>query len=250
MWKEETTMKKRVAHVLGIMLAVAMLTGCGGKDGAAPSGNTEGSGQADSAVTATDSGQSAEQESPEVTVDSGQDPEQDGAGTATDPEQGDKQTGGEGSQEAGGQISEEKAKKIALKDAGVTEDELSGLRIKLEQDDGVQKYEVEFYVGNKEYDYDIDAASGEIRSKDTEIEDDFRDGTASGVSLSEKEAIRIALKKVPGATKKDVNIHLDKEDGRQVYEGEIHYKTWEYEFEIDAENGKILSWDKESIYDD
>ncbi len=243
-------MKKRVVYVLGMVLAVAMFTGCGGKDGATPVGNAEGSGQADSVAAATDSGQNAEQGSSGTVADSGQNTEQDDAGGETDSQQGDRQEGGEKPQEATGQISEEKAKKIALKDAGVTEDGLSGLRIKLERDGGVQKYEVEFYVGNKEYDYDIDAVSGEIRSKDMDIEADFRDGTVSGVSLSEKEVIRIALKKVPGATKKDVRIHLEKEDGRQVYEGEIHYKTWEYEFEIDAENGEILSWDKESIYND
>ena len=32
------------------------------------------------------------------------------------------------------------------------------------------EYEVEFYAGNKEYDYDIDAMTGAIRSMDQDCE--------------------------------------------------------------------------------
>ncbi len=65
-------------------------------------------------------------------------------------------------------ISEEEAKNIALKDANLTESEISGLRIKQERDDGIQKYEVDFYSNSREYDYDIDAISGKILEKEEE----------------------------------------------------------------------------------
>ena len=56
-------------------------------------------------------------------------------------------------------------------------------------------------------------------------------------------AKNIALKKVPGANNSHVKeIHLDRENGRMVYEGEIYYNGWEYEFDIDAVTGAIVKW--------
>ena len=54
----------------------------------------------------------------------------------------------------------------------------------------------------------------------------------------------IALSRVPGANSSHVrNLHLDREDGRMVYEGKIYYNGLEYEFDIDAVTGKIVKWD-------
>lgn len=146
-------------------------------------------------------------------------------------------------------ISEEEAKAIALKDAGIKESEVTNIRVKLEKDDGVQEYEVDFYAGNKEYDYDINASTGEIISKDMDIDDDFQNNSSSGTSnqpsVTEAEAKKIALAKVPEATEKDLRMHLDYEDGKQVYEGSIVYGGMEYDFEIDANSGTILEWEQE-----
>ena len=146
-------------------------------------------------------------------------------------------------------ISENEAKSIALKDAGITEDQTSGIRVKLERDDGVQQYEVEFYAGDKEYDYEIDAVTGNILNKDMDIEDDFQKSGTSDASISEGEARKIALNEVSGAGENDIRIHQDKDDGRTIYEGTIIYKERKYEFEIDATTGTFLEWSAESIYD-
>ena len=69
------------------------------------------------------------------------------------------------------QIDEAKALQIALDDAQVSEADITNKRVSLEFDDGVQEYEVDFYVGNQEYDYDIDAKTGAIRSKDMDVDD-------------------------------------------------------------------------------
>ena len=75
----------------------------------------------------------------------------------------------------------DEAKEIVLKDAGVSEKDISGIRIKLEKDDGIWQYEVDFYAGDKEYDYNIDADTGKILSKDMEIDDDlYWNGSRSG----------------------------------------------------------------------
>lgn len=152
-------------------------------------------------------------------------------------------------------ISNQKATEIALQDAGFTEKQVSGLQVKQETDDGTLEYEVEFYADGKEYSYTIDASSGEIRDKDIDTDDDHptvtadsgSDSTANAISV--KEAKKIALKKVPGAKEKNIQIKRDYDDGREIYEGSVIYKDTEYEFEIDAQSGKILSWEEDSIYD-
>lgn len=52
-----------------------------------------------------------------------------------------------------------------------------------------------------------------------------------------------------GASEKDLRIHKDVDDGKDIYEGSIVYNEREYEFEIDAVSGDVLEWDSESIYD-
>lgn len=149
-------------------------------------------------------------------------------------------------------ITEDKAKEIALADAGVAEADVTGLRVKKEKDKGRLVYEVDFYVGKEEHDYDIDASTGAVISKDMEIEDDFNDNnTTNSASASdvigEAKATAIVLARVDGATEKDVYIKLDKDDGKQVYEGEIRYNGVEYEFELNAATGDILEWSQEPI---
>ena len=65
-------------------------------------------------------------------------------------------------------IGVEKAKSIALKDAGVSG--ATFVKAKLDTEDGVKVYDVEFYKGNVEYDYEIDAITGKILEKDRDIE--------------------------------------------------------------------------------
>ena len=67
--------------------------------------------------------------------------------------------------------------------------------------------------------------------------------TTSNSYIGVNRAKEIALKKVPGAKNSHVKeIHLDRENGKMVYEGEIHYNGWEYEFDIDAVTGAVVKW--------
>ncbi|MBQ9990137.1 MAG: PepSY domain-containing protein [Lachnospiraceae bacterium] len=67
--------------------------------------------------------------------------------------------------------------------------------------------------------------------------------------IGEEKALSIALEKVPGATFEHIRINQEWDDGRTVYEGKISYNDMEYDFEIDATTGNIISWEAESIYD-
>ena len=164
-----------------------------------------------------------------------------------------------GTAAAAGGIGEDEAKRIALEDAGISESNASSLTVELDEDDGAVVYDVEFLVISdqsavKEYDYEIDATTGEIRSKDNETE---RIVYTTGkiysdqpeTTLTEEEVRSIALAKVPGATEKDIRLSLDRDDGRLSYEGRIVYEGMEYEFEIDAYSGAIREWDAESVFD-
>lgn len=164
----------------------------------------------------------------------------------TNGQQGNNQTNN--NQNQGNYIGEAKAKSIALTDAGLKESAVTFIKTKLEFDDGKYIYDVEFYQGNKEYDYEIDAVKGTILSKDYDIEDDTPN-TNNGSIISETKATSIVLEKVPGATSSNVSLHLDRDDGRQIYEGEVRYGGYEYEFELDAKTGKVLSWEKDRIDD-
>ena len=66
-------------------------------------------------------------------------------------------------------IGKDKAKSIALKHAGFSAEEVSGLKVEYEKDDGIPVYEVEFYKDRLEYTYEIHGETGEILSR--EIDD-------------------------------------------------------------------------------
>lgn len=68
----------------------------------------------------------------------------------------------------GGRISADKAKAIAFGHAGVSAGQVRELSVEYD-DDGV--YEIDFKVGNMEYDYEIGAVDGSIRKADVEQDD-------------------------------------------------------------------------------
>ena len=63
---------------------------------------------------------------------------------------------------AGGQLSKEEALKAALNAAGLKQSQVMLVKNKLDMDDGMLKYEIEFHRGMVEYEYDIDANTGAI----------------------------------------------------------------------------------------
>ena len=150
-------------------------------------------------------------------------------------------------------ISEETAKSKALSHAGLLADQVSFVRVHLEREDGRQIYDVEFYTNDyTEYDYEIDARTGAVLSFDYDAEY-YRPTQSSGNSgsyIGVNEAKRIALSYVSGATDANVrSANLDYDDSRIQYEVTVIYGTMEYEFEIDAYSGAVISQDMESIYD-
>lgn len=63
------------------------------------------------------------------------------------------------------------AKNAALKHAGLSESNVTGLKVVLDREDGASIYEVEFKSAGYEYDYEIDAVKGTILQSDKELDD-------------------------------------------------------------------------------
>lgn len=169
-------------------------------------------------------------------------------------------------------IGQDEVKKIAFEDAGVSESEVSRLIVEKERDDGILQYDVQFDVNEKEYSYDINGSTGEILSADVETNQSAvtqdaqgqngttQDGTvqsgnagstaqnngaSANVAVSEADAKKAALDRVPGAAETDLRMELEFDDGYYIYEGDIIYQQKEYEFEIDAQTGSFLKWSEE-----
>ena len=167
-------------------------------------------------------------------------------------------------------IGADRAKAIALaKVPGATLDHIRDFEFDNDRDrDDRPEYEGEIKYNGYEYEFEIDAYTGEIT--EWEVERDGRQTTTTQAPVTQvpttqapvtqapttkaptttarqfigtDRAKAIALAKVPGATVDHIHdFELDRDD-RPEYEGEIKYNGYEYEFEIDAYTGQITEWE-------
>ncbi len=136
-------------------------------------------------------------------------------------------------QEEGGEVSAETdAQQIALSDAGLTAEQVAGMKVEIEG--GL--YEIEFIdqKTNVEYGYEIDE-DGKILEKTLE----FRGVDLSGNNISESEAADVALKDA-GFTKENViNLSSVMDEGEFDVRFADQATGDEYDYEL-AANGAIL----------
>ena len=161
-----------------------------------------------------------------------------------------------------GDIGIERAKQIALSHAGLSQGSVSFVKAELDYEDGVKVYDIEFYSGNVEYDYEINAASGAIISVDRDIENYSISTEApapaptpaptaaptpaptqpvapSTISADRAKQIALSHAGVGGAS--FTKVELDTDDGVAVYEIEFKVDNVEYDYEINAVSGAIIS---------
>ena len=81
-------------------------------------------------------------------------------------------SGTEKTKPASDYIGVDKAKSIALNNAGLAASSVTFTKAKLDREDGVRVYEIEFCTSTKEYEYEINAKTGKILDKDVEELDD------------------------------------------------------------------------------
>ncbi|MCD7733883.1 MAG: PepSY domain-containing protein, partial [Clostridiales bacterium] len=134
------------------------------------------------------------------------------------------------------------AQEIALEDAGLTESQVSGLKVKQDKENGATVYEVEFYTSSAEYEYEINGTTGAILSRDVESKSN---GTQTGSVIGETAAKKAAFTHagVSESSVSNLKVKLDTDDGIQVYEVEFRTSSAEYEYEINATTGTIISYE-------
>lgn len=142
-------------------------------------------------------------------------------------------------------IGKNEARKIALQHAGVQDGQYTITDLKLDREYNKIVYEVEFFTDNKEYDYNIDAITGEIVSYDYDIEG-FEipsiDSNATYIGKEKAEQIALGHAQLTKEQVKYVKNELDKDDGRWEYQIEFKYGNKEYEYEINAYTGEIIDY--------
>lgn len=150
---------------------------------------------------------------------------------------------------AASEIGEAKAVSIALADAGFSESEVTMRGVKYEREHGRAVYDIEFVAGGTKYDYDIDALSGEIVSLHRKGGYSGHGGSAQSsgdyIGIEKAKSIALAHAKVSEADVRELEVDLDRESGRMVYEVSFEARRMEYEYEIDAVTGEILRWESD-----
>ena len=158
-------------------------------------------------------------------------------------------------------ITEEQAKQIMLNKVP----EATILEFSYDNDEVAPKYDGKLIKDNYEYEIDVDSRSGNIIK--FEQEDISANSSSSNTStnntqtttkpststsnksyIGESKAKSIMLGKVPGGT--FTSFHLDYDDGRAEYEGDLVKGDMKYDITVDANTGAIINFDSESRYDD
>ena len=157
-----------------------------------------------------------------------------------------------------GGISEAEAKEIAYGQVQGATDDGSASVIK-EFDDGRMTYDIQIVHDNTIYEFSILARNGDVVNTDMETINqggstvngqNNASQTAPSGDIGVDKAKEIALAQVSGASASDITkANAEMDDGRYMYEVEIVYDQMDYDFEIDAATGEIISQTSESVYD-
>lgn len=166
-------------------------------------------------------------------------------------------SGGGNSANTSAVITVDQAKEIALSHAGQTVDAVYFAKAKQDYDDGLLVYEIEFIAGNTEYEYEINAQTGDIVKNKKEAADIVQGGNNGNTGTSGSAAASVTLDRAKeialnhaGQTADAVyfkKAEQDYDDGVLVYEIEFAAGNTEYEYEIDAQTGAIrdYEWDND-----
>ena len=147
-----------------------------------------------------------------------------------------------------GKVSVEVAKQKALENAGVKAEDAVFVNAHYDYDDRVPHYDVEFHANGYEYEYEVRASDGAVLDKDVERErEPVKTTVATNDYVSADKAKSAAFNhaKVKAEDVKFAKVELDRDDRVVHYDVEFVAGKYEYEYEVNAETGKVLSYNKE-----
>lgn len=135
----------------------------------------------------------------------------------------------------------------ALFHAGVTLYDVTLTKTEFDFDDGRKVYEIEFVSDDYKYEYEIDAVSGAVLSHSREAVSKPAANTSSGgITLEEAKTAALAHANLKPSDVTFTKTKLDRDDGHDEYDIEFVYDGYEYEYEIDAVSGAVLSHSREA----
>ena len=160
----------------------------------------------------------------------------------------------------------ERAKAIALGDAGLSAASVTFTEAKPDFDDGVPNYDLDFYTATHEYDYEINAQTGAIMDKSVEVNEhavrETRPAATAAptaaptaaateaargfIGVDRAKSIALGYAGISASSVSFSKAKLDDDDGRGVYEIEFYVGNTEYDYEIDAHSGAILETSAEN----
>lgn len=147
-------------------------------------------------------------------------------------------------------ISVDDAKSAAYAHAGVSASDVTFVKTDFDSEHGVMVYEVEFYAGSVEYEYDINAQTGEVVKYSRESKTAVIPSTStttSGSYIGEAAAKTAALSHA-GVSEADVcwlQADFDRDDGVYVYELEFSANGLKYDYNVNALTGEIVKFEQE-----
>ena len=142
-------------------------------------------------------------------------------------------------------VDKETAVAAALADLGATEADARVTEVELDYEHGTMVYEIEIRLDGNEYDYEIDAVSGNVIRASADSDRNENSLTPPAEVITEAEAKKAALEDASVSADDVLSFRtkLDLDDGSYHYDVEFKTADAKYEYEVDAESGKIL--DKE-----
>ena len=143
-------------------------------------------------------------------------------------------------------ITIEQAKEIALKHSNLTSDEVSFIKAEKDMDNGIEKYDIEFYYNNTEYDYDVENynISGQQQSNSQQQNNQQQTNT-SNISIDKAKEIALNHAGLAANQVSFIKAEKDMDDGIVKYDIEFYYNNREYNYEINANNGSIMSYEQD-----
>lgn len=133
-------------------------------------------------------------------------------------------------------------KNIVFSDANVSEEKVSNLEIEYDYEDGLMIYDVEFLSNNIEYDYEVNALTGEIIDKEYLNENNHNDKNDSSY-ISKDKVKEIVFKKANVSNYYDYEVEFKFKGGISIYEVDFETENMEYEFELNAKTGNIIKYE-------
>ncbi len=153
----------------------------------------------------------------------------------------------------GAYIGSQAALEAACAHAGLDSGSLAGSHVSFDSENGRLVYEVDMYTSGAEYEYDIDAITGEVVKYQRETYPTSvtvpTTAPGSGNYIGEAAAKQAAISHsgVNSSNVVWIKAQFERDDGRYVYELEFTCTGAKFEYTVDALTGDVVKYEREQF---